>query len=59
MKEYHKIESVFVRNTDGSKKLIEGCFNNPAVEYLKNNIWQFTEKIDSRWCRLCKNETEF
>lgn len=53
MKEYHKIESVFIRNTDGSKKLIEGCFNNPAVEYLKNNIWQFTEKIDGTNIRVC------
>ena len=32
MKEYHKIESVFVRNTDGSKNLIEGCCSKRAVK---------------------------
>ena len=46
MKEYIKIETPFERYTDGTKKLIEGKFRNETIEYLKDNVWQFTEKID-------------
>jgi len=52
MKEYHKIETVFERDMDGNKKLIEGKFRNPLVEYLKNNEWVFTEKIDGTNIRI-------
>ena len=46
MKEYTKIETIFERDMDGTKKLIEGKFRNEAVEYLKDNKWECTEKID-------------
>ena len=46
MVEYIKIETPFERDVDGTKKLIEGKYRNETVEYLKDNIWQFTEKID-------------
>ena len=46
MKEYTKIETVFERDMDGTKKLIEGSFRNETVEYLKDNEWVCTEKID-------------
>lgn len=46
MIEYPKIETVFFRDTEGSKKLIEGYFRDETVEYLKNNFWEWTEKID-------------
>lgn len=46
MKEYHKIETLFERDMEGSKKLIEGKFRNETVEFLKDNEWVFTEKID-------------
>lgn len=52
MKEYHKIETVFKRDVDGTKKLIEGMFRNETVEFLKNNTWQFTEKIDGTNIRI-------
>lgn len=44
MKEYHKIEAVFKRD-EQTKKVIEQ-YRNPTVEFLKDNIWQFTEKVD-------------
>lgn len=44
--EYTKIETLFERDIEGTKKLIEGKFRNPAVEYLKDNQWVCTEKID-------------
>ena len=52
MKEYHKIETIFERDVDGTKKLIEGKFRNETVEFLKNNVWQFTEKIDGTNIRV-------
>lgn len=52
MTEYHKIETVFERDTAGSKKLIEGQYRNPTVDYLKNNFWEWTEKIDGTNIRI-------
>lgn len=52
MVEYNKIETLWERDMDGSKKLIEGKFRNPTVEFLKDNVWQFTEKIDGTNIRI-------
>jgi len=52
MKEYNKIETVFKRDDNGTKKLIEGVFRNETVEYLKDNKWIFTEKIDGTNIRI-------
>lgn len=52
MKEYNKIDTVFERDTIGTKKLIEGQFRNEAVEYLANCQWRFTEKIDGTNIRI-------
>lgn len=52
MKEYHKIEVIFERDTNGTKKLIEGKFRNDTVKYLSNNEWIFTEKIDGTNIRI-------
>lgn len=46
MYEYHKIETLYQRDMEGSKKLMPGVFRNEMVEFLKNVTWQFTEKID-------------
>ena len=52
MKEYNKIDTVYERDVDGTKKLIEGKFRGEAVEYLANNTWAFTEKIDGTNIRI-------
>lgn len=46
MIEYTKIETIFERDMEGTKKLIEGRFHNETVEFLKDNRWIGTEKID-------------
>jgi hypothetical protein len=51
MKEYHKIETIFERD-EKTKKLIEDNFRNKTVEYLQNNKWFFTEKIDGTNIRI-------
>lgn len=52
MKEYHKIETLYKRDMDGTKKLIDGVFRSDAVEYLKDLRWNFTEKIDGTNIRV-------
>ena len=49
--EYHKIETLYERD-EKTKKLIMGKFRNPTVEYLKDNIWTFTEKVDGTNIRV-------
>ena len=50
---YHKINSIFKRRMDTKEKLfILGEYADPAVEYLKNNEWEFTEKIDGTNIRI-------
>jgi hypothetical protein len=52
MIEYNKIDTLYKRDMEGTKKLLEGEFRNPAVEFLKDNIWTFTEKIDGTNIRV-------
>lgn len=52
MIEYNKIETVYERDTNGSKKLIEGQFRNETVKYLADNCWEFTEKIEGTNIRV-------
>lgn len=52
MKEYHKINTMFKRNMAGDKKIIINDWSDPAVEYLKNNKWTFTEKVDGTNIRI-------
>lgn len=46
MREYPKIETIFNRDTEGTKKLIFGTYRDETVKYLRFNDWQFTEKIE-------------
>lgn len=51
MQEYHKIQSIFKRD-EGTHKFIEGEYSLPEFEYLRNNEWVFTEKIDGTNIRI-------
>ncbi len=51
MHEYHKIDGLFKRD-EATKHLMAGVYRNPAVEYLANNEWVFTEKIDGTNIRI-------
>lgn len=53
MKTYEKIETVFNRDIEGTKKLIIGDFRNETIEFLQNNEWEFTEKVDGTNVRVC------
>lgn len=46
MFKYTKIETIFKRDIEGTKKLVEGDFRHPGMAYLRNLEWYGTEKID-------------
>lgn len=50
MSKYHKIESMFKRDNDG--KIIEYAWTKQEFEYLSNNEWLFTEKVDGTNIRV-------
>jgi len=53
MTEYHKIQTVFKRNPlTNCKTLLEGDYSLPEFEYLQNNKWIFTEKVDGTNIRV-------
>lgn len=52
MRTYEKIETVFKRDIDGTKRLIPDNYRNETVEYLKNSTWYFTEKFDGTNIRV-------
>lgn len=52
MKEYHKIQTVYNRDVDGTKRLIEGDFRDETVEFLKDTKWVWTEKVDGTNIRI-------
>lgn len=56
MKTYQKIQTVYLRDPDNNMKtLLEGQWSKPEFEYLKNNIWYCTEKIDGTNMRILWN----
>lgn len=52
MTTYNKIETIYNRDIEGSKKLIEGDYRNETVKFCKDMTWQFTEKIDGTNIRI-------
>lgn len=52
MKEYHKIQTMFKRDMSKRGQIIEGAWSVPEFEYLKDNKWVFTEKVDGTNIRI-------
>ena len=53
MKTYHKIQTLFKRNPETNfKTLLLYQYALPEFEYLKSNIWTFTEKVDGTNIRI-------
>lgn len=53
MIEYVKIPNIFKRETFGKNKLIEGEYSSKELEYLKDAMWEFEEKLDGTNIRIC------
>ncbi len=54
--EYHKIQSIFKR--DKKTKEFTEEYSLPEFEYLKDNVWEFTEKIDGTNVRILWDKEE-
>ena len=53
MKQYHKIQTVYFRDSENNhKKLLEGTWAKPEFELLKDINWVCTEKIDGTNIRI-------
>ena len=53
MNPYHKIQTVFKRDPETKyKTLLDGEYSLPEFEYLKNNLWIATEKVDGTNIRV-------
>lgn len=53
MEKYPSIKTVWTRNPENKyKTLIEGQWATPELEYLRNAIWVWTEKIDGTNIRV-------
>jgi hypothetical protein len=53
MNTYHKINTIFKRDHDKPKNpIIIGDWSEPEFEYLANNSWIFTEKVDGTNIRI-------
>ena len=52
MRTYEKIETLYQRDLEGTKRLMPGVYRNPTIEFLKDNIWQWTEKVDGTNIRV-------
>jgi len=50
--QYHKIHTLFKRDPKG--KVLWDQFADPAFEYLKENKWSFTEKVDGTNIRIMR-----
>ena len=53
MREYQKIQTIFKRDEKGH--ILLGDWSLPEFEYLQNNIWTFTEKVDGTNIRVIWN----
>lgn len=51
---YHKIQTIFKRD-EQTHKIIEGDCSLPEFEFLKDNEWIFTEKVDGTNIRVMWN----
>ncbi len=52
MTKYHKILTVFKRDRTNKGKIIFGEYAAPEFDYLKDNMWVFTEKVDGTNIRV-------
>ena len=52
MKKYSKIQTIYKRDMSNKGAIIIGDYSLPEFDYLKNNEWVFTEKVDGTNIRI-------
>jgi len=59
MQEYHKIQTVYKRDPKTNfKTLLEFEYSTPEIDYLADNKWVFTEKVDGTNIRVMWNHKD-
>jgi hypothetical protein len=56
MNQYHKIQSLYKRDQKG--KMLFGEYSLPEFDYLKDNMWELTEKVDGTNIRVMYSDGE-
>lgn len=56
MTKYHKINGIYKRDMGNKGKFIMGQYSRPEFEYLADNKWTFTEKVDGTNMRVIWND---
>ena len=52
MKPYPKMQTIFKRDMKNKGRIMEGVYSTPEIEYLKDCLWDFTEKVDGTNIRI-------
>ena len=52
MNKYPKIHTMFVRDPENKNRIIVGNWSKPEFDYLRDNKWIFTEKVDGTNIRI-------
>lgn len=52
MRKYEKIDTLYSRDVEGTKKLMAGVFRDKTVQFLKDCNWIWTEKVDGTNIRV-------
>ncbi len=52
MNQYHKIKTIFNRDPQNMRFVFEGQWSEPEFEWLKDNNWVWTEKVDGTNIRV-------
>lgn len=52
MKQYHKIKTLWKRQSEKPHNMLVGEFAEPEFEFLKDAQWYFTEKVDGTNIRI-------
>lgn len=52
MRKYEKIDTIFARDVEGTKRLCPGLFRDPTIEFLSKLDWIWTEKVDGTNIRV-------
>lgn len=67
MEKYPKIQTIFKRDMKNKGRIIQAEWSCPEFQYLRDNVWIFTEKVDGTnirvmWtrgvCRILSGRTE-
>ena len=52
MNTYHKIKTIYKRDPKNMRLIFEGQWSKPEFQFLANNNWVFTEKVDGTNIRV-------